>query len=156
MPAAAGPRAGRLRAVIADPGGTLRDPGPTRKPLGHPDLLIRPFIPQLHLLQRAEAVICHSGHNTVVESLWHGVPLVVAPIRDDQLVIASQVTAAGAGVRVRFGRAGRERIGAALDAVLAEPSYRMAARRIGASFRAGGGAAAAATHLERLASTGHP
>lgn len=40
------------------------------------------------------------------EALWHAVPLVVAPIRDDQPVVAGQVTDAGAGVRVRFGRGG--------------------------------------------------
>jgi UDP:flavonoid glycosyltransferase YjiC (YdhE family) len=52
---------------------------------------------------------------------------------------------------VRFGRGDRRRIGAALDTVLDEPAYRAAARRIGDSFRAAGGAAAAAAHLEKFA-----
>lgn len=138
-------RAGRVRAVVADPGGTLAGERSDAA------VLVRPAVPQLALLERAAAVVCHAGHNTVVEALWHGVPLVVAPIRDDQPIVAGQVTGAGAGVRVRFGRAGRAAIGAALDAVLGEERYRAAAGGIAASFRAAGGAAAAAGCLEELA-----
>ncbi|MFF1379712.1 nucleotide disphospho-sugar-binding domain-containing protein [Streptomyces sp. NPDC058308] len=134
-----------LRAVVADPGGLLG------RPCGDDDVLIRPAVPQLALLARADAVVCHAGHNTVTEALWHGVPLVVAPIRDDQPVVAAQVTAAGAGVRVRFGRADAQAVGAALDTVLGRPHHAAAARRIGRSFRAAGGAPAAAAHLEELA-----
>jgi UDP:flavonoid glycosyltransferase YjiC (YdhE family) len=133
-----------LRAVVVDPGGVL---GP---PVQDDRVLIRPHVPQLPLLARADAVVCHAGHNTVTEALWHGVPLVVAPIRDDQPVVAGQVTAAGAGLRVPFARAGHAAIGAALGAVLTEPGYAEAARRIAASFRAAGGAAAAADRVEAV------
>jgi UDP:flavonoid glycosyltransferase YjiC (YdhE family) len=144
-------RAGRLQAVIVDPGGVLGEPAPDA------DILVLPSVPQLDLLARTDAVVCHGGHNTVCESLWHGVPLVVAPIRDDQPVVAGQVTAAGAGVRVRFGRTSAARLGEAVDAVLDSPAHRAAAERIGASFRAAGGAASAATHLELLLhSSPHP
>ncbi|MDH6707987.1 UDP:flavonoid glycosyltransferase YjiC (YdhE family) [Kitasatospora sp. MAA19] len=141
-------RAERLQAVIVDPGGALGSPAPD------PDVLVLPSVPQVRLLARTAAVVCHAGHNTVCEALWHGVPLVVAPIRDDQPVVAGQVAAAGAGVRVRFGRADAARLGQALDAVLDDPAHRVAARRIGASFRSAGGAAAAATHLEQLLPAG--
>lgn len=137
-------RSERLQAVIVDPAGA---PG---VPAGDPDVLVLPSVPQLRLLARTAAVVCHAGHNTVCEALWHGVPLVVAPIRDDQPVVAGQVAAAGAGLRVRFGRADAARLGRAVDAVLDDPEHRSAARRIGASFRAAGGAAAAADNLERL------
>jgi UDP:flavonoid glycosyltransferase YjiC (YdhE family) len=66
-------------------------------------------------------------------------------------VVAGQVVDAGAGIRVRFGRATAPKLGEALDAVLHEPGYRAAAARVGASFRAAGGAPAAAAHLEQLA-----
>ncbi|MGY0064499.1 glycosyltransferase [Streptomyces sp. LZ34] len=145
---AARARAGRLQTVLVDPTGALdTTPG---APLDDDVLVVR-GIPQLPLLARVAAVVCHAGHNTVCEALWHGVPLVVAPIRDDQPVVAGQVVAAGAGVRVRFGRVTAAGLGEALDAVLYEPGHRAAAERVGASFRAAGGAAAAAGHLERLA-----
>jgi UDP:flavonoid glycosyltransferase YjiC (YdhE family) len=137
-------RSHRLQAVIADPGRALAAPTPDA------DVLVLPSVPQLRLLEHLDAAVCHAGHNTVCESLWHGVPLVVAPIRDDQPVVAGQVAASGAGVRVRFGRTDATRLGQALDEVLDNPAHRTAARRIGDSFRAAGGAAAAATHLEQL------
>ncbi|MFD5540235.1 glycosyltransferase [Streptomyces sp. NPDC127079] len=138
-------RADRVQGLIADPGGTL-PPAPDDK-----DLLILPVLPQLPLLERVDAVVCHAGHNTVCEALWHGVPLVVAPIRDDHPVIAGQVVDAGAGIRVRFGRVTAPKLGAALDTVLHEPAHRTAAARIRTAFRAAGGAPVAATHLEELA-----
>ncbi|MER5542571.1 glycosyltransferase [Streptomyces sp. CG4] len=138
-------RADRVQGVIADPGGLLAVPP------GDKDVLVLPSVPQLPLLERADAVICHAGHNTVCEALWHGVPLVVAPIRDDQPVVAGQVVDAGAGVRVRFGRARAAQLGAALDTVLTDPAHRAAAARIRSAFRAAGGARAAAAHLEHLA-----
>ncbi|MEV4744252.1 glycosyltransferase [Streptomyces sp. NPDC049555] len=140
-------RAPHVQAVVADPGGALDGPSDDT-------VLALRRVPQPALLGRASAVVCHAGHNTVAESLLHGVPLVVAPIRDDQPVIAHQLTTAGAGIRIRFGRADRHAIGAALDAVLTTPRYRAAAHRVGESFRAAGGAAAAATHLEELAPAG--
>ncbi|WP_314219794.1 glycosyltransferase [Streptomyces zaehneri] len=142
-------RADRVQGVIVDPGGTLEPRGDDK------DVLILPSIPQLALLERLErgvgAVVCHAGHNSVCEALWHGVPLVVAPIRDDQPVVAGQVTDAGAGVRVRFGRVTARQLGAAVDSVLDEPGYRAAAGRIRTAFRAAGGSSAAAAHLEDLA-----
>ncbi|MEU3420258.1 glycosyltransferase [Streptomyces murinus] len=138
-------RADRVQAVLVDPGGVL----PAED--GGKDLLVLPSVPQLALLERVDAVICHAGHNTVCEALWHGVPLVTAPIRDDQPVIAAQVVDAGAGLRVKFGRVTADRLGTALDTVLHDPAHRAAAARVRTAFRAAGGAPAAAAHLERLA-----
>ncbi|WP_329270920.1 glycosyltransferase [Streptomyces sp. NBC_01451] len=146
--AAARERADRMQTVIVDPAGVL---GGTPGDQDDKSVLVAASVPQLPLLERVDAVVCHGGHNTVCEALWHGVPLVVAPIRDDQPVVAGQVVAAGAGIRVRFGRVTAPKLGAAIDAVLHEPGHRAAANRIRTAFRAAGGASAAATHLEQLA-----
>lgn len=115
------------------------------------DVIVRERVPQLALLPHVDAVVSHAGHNTVVEALAHGLPLVVAPIRDDQPVIAGQVVAAGCGVRVRHGRLDGATLRAALRRVLDEPAFRAAAARVRASFHAAGGADAAGQLLEALA-----
>ncbi|GLW19442.1 glycosyl transferase [Streptomyces sp. NBRC 13847] len=115
-----------------------------------PHLVHQEYVPQLQLLPHLDAVLCHGGHNTVCEALAYGLPLVVAPVRDDQPIVARQVAEAGAGVRVRFGRARADELHRALAAVLDDPSHRRAARRIQASFAAAGGAPAAADRLEKL------
>lgn len=131
-----------LQAVVADPGRSVES--------APPHVLVRREVPQPELLAHASAVVCHAGHNTVCEALACGVPLVVAPIRDDQPVIAGQVVTSGAGIRLRFRHATADRIGEAVDTVLAVPGYRAAAHRIRASFRRAGGSRAAADHLEKL------
>ena len=134
-----------LQAVLADPRGLIRRPPANIRTL--------PYAPQLEIMAMADAVICHGGHNTVCEALAFGVPLIVAPIRDDQPIIADQVVRAGAGVRVRFDRVGPSQIGEALDLVLTDPQFRMCAARIRDSFEAAGGADAAAERLATLVNT---
>lgn len=134
-----------LQAVVADPDHVLSD-------VEDDDDLVRlPWLPVPALLPHVSAVICHAGHNTVCEALAQAVPLVLAPIRDDQPIIAQQVANAGAGVRLRFTHARAEHIGKALDQILTDPAYATAAVRIRDSFTAAGGAPAAATALENLA-----
>ena len=114
------------------------------------NVLVRGYVPQLALLPRVDAVVCHGGHNTVCEALASGLPLVVAPIKDDQPIVADQVVAAGAGLRVKFGRVQAAELRGAVERVLTEPGFRAAAGRVRDSFAAAGGAAAAATVLEKL------
>ncbi|MEA2504194.1 MAG: hypothetical protein QOG36_1237 [Actinomycetota bacterium] len=116
-----------------------------------PHILVRPSVPQLELLARCSAVVTHGGVNTVNECLALGVPMVLAPIRDDQPIVAGRVAAVGAGIQVRFGRVQSAEMAVALRSVLGDPIYRAAARRIGDSFALAGGASAAADHLEKLA-----
>ncbi|MFF3144168.1 glycosyltransferase, partial [Streptomyces sp. NPDC057927] len=61
------------------------------------------------------------------------------------------VVDAGAGVRLRFGRADAARIRAAVETVL-DPAggHRKAAEAVGESFRAAGGSASAAARLAAL------
>jgi MGT family glycosyltransferase len=113
-------------------------------------ILVRPSVPQLALLARCSAVVTHGGVNTVNECLVEGVPMVLAPIRDDQPIVAGRVAAVGAGIQVRFGRVQPAEMAVALRSVLNDPAYRAAARRIGASFALAGGAPTAADLLEKL------
>jgi MGT family glycosyltransferase len=120
-----------------------------------PGVVVAAPVPQLALLPHMDAVVCHGGHNTVVEALAEGLPLVVAPIRDDQPTIAAQVVQAGAGVRVTFQRAGVAELREAIAAALHDPSLRAGARRVQRSFANAGGPATAADHVERLPSAAH-
>jgi UDP:flavonoid glycosyltransferase YjiC (YdhE family) len=116
------------------------------------NVLVRERVPQLALLRHVDAVVCHGGHNTVCESLAHGVPLVLASIRDDQPFVAERVAQLGAGIRVRFRRATATELRAALDGVLGDPAYGQAAARVGGALRRAGGPRLAADRLESLLS----
>ena len=115
------------------------------------NVVVRPRVPQLALLERVDAVVSHGGHNTVCESLAAGLPMVLAPIRDDQPIIADQVVRAGAGVRIKFGRVRPDGLRAAVETVLTDPALRAGAERVAASFAAAGGTPEAASLVEDLA-----
>ncbi|HEX4091195.1 MAG TPA: nucleotide disphospho-sugar-binding domain-containing protein [Trebonia sp.] len=141
--AAVAPLGATLQAIIIGPPELVPDrPG---------NVLVVPSVPMLALLPRLDAVISHGGMNTVSETLAHGLPLVIAPIRHDQPVVAAQVARAGAAIRVPFSRVRPAQLREALVTILDDPSYRQAAERIRDSFAAAGGALAAADRLERLA-----
>lgn len=132
-----------VQAVVEAAPGSVPEPPP--------NVLVRERVPRGKLLERLSAVVCHGGHATVCASLAHGLPLVVAPVRGDQPVIASRVEAAGAGVTVGFEDARPEDLRAALAAVLADGGpHRAAAEAARETFAAAGGAAAAADRLEKL------
>jgi UDP:flavonoid glycosyltransferase YjiC (YdhE family) len=115
---------------------------------GH--VVVRRFVPQLSVLAEVDAVVSHAGHNTVCEALAYGRPLVVAPIRDDQPIVAEQVVRAGAGRRVRFGRVRAPELREVLDSVLFDDRFRSAAAAVQRSFSAAGGAEVAADRLLEL------
>lgn len=119
------------------------------------DSLVLPQVPVLELLARGalDAVVSHGGMNTVCETLAHGLPLVLAPIRHDQPITAAQVVAAGAGVSVDFAAATASELREAVTAVLDEPCYREAAGRVRQRFLAEGGARTAVDRIERLTAT---
>jgi UDP:flavonoid glycosyltransferase YjiC (YdhE family) len=125
------------------------DPDAMPDPPSH--VLVAPKVPVLDLMPRLDAVICQAGQSTVNEALVHGVPMVVAPIRLAELVVAAQVTRAGAGVAASFLESTPAQLAAAVTAVLDEPRYRAHARRIGDEFSAAGGTDAAVAHLVALA-----
>jgi MGT family glycosyltransferase len=148
MAAALEPLGDRLQVIVVAPDGTLADPP------AH--ILVRPRVPVLDLLPRTDVVVCHGGLNTVGEALTHGVPLVVAPIKGDQMFNATAVVMAGAGLRVSFDHIRPAALREGLLDLLDDPRYRDAARRAGDTLLAAGGAETAADHLERLATAPRP
>jgi MGT family glycosyltransferase len=136
------PLRGEVQAVFVAPEAALGDVDD--------HILVVARAPVLALLPHLHAVVSHGGLNTVCETLAHGVPLVVAPIKGDQPINAEQVVAAGAGRRVSFVRSRPAALRAALRAVLDDPTYAAAARRLAADLARAGGAEAAALRLEEL------
>ena len=142
---AVGELADRVQGIVIAPPEALPEDLPS-------NVLAVSWAPILELLERGalDTVVCHGGMNTVCEALAHRVPVVPAPIRHDQPVIANQLAAAGAGLRVSFGRADAATLRRAIETVLDEPSYRDAAARISERFAEDGGARTAADRLEAL------
>lgn len=114
------------------------------------NFIIQRNVPQLELLPYLQAVVCHGGHNTVCETLSHGLPMVVIPIAYDQSHVAGRVVRTGAGIRHNFNRFKAAHLKASVWEILQQDNYRQAAGLIRSSFEETGGVKAAAVHLEVL------
>jgi MGT family glycosyltransferase len=114
-----------------------------------PNVLIYDWLPHEAILPHVAAVVTHAGHSTVMAALAHGVPLVCMPMGRDQDTNAERVGALGAGVTLPTSAAPAE-ISAAINNVLAKPSYRNAAGRLAAQIRELGRGERAVGELEGL------
>ncbi len=113
---------------------------------------VRSTVPQLEILQQADAFITHGGMNSVHEGFYYGVPLVVVPHQFEQLLNGKRVVETGAGVligdKAPYGRVTPDELRSALDSVLTDAKYRENAVRIGETLKAAGGYSRAADEIE--------
>jgi UDP:flavonoid glycosyltransferase YjiC (YdhE family) len=123
-----------------------------------PDVLRAPTNVEVHrhlphdeIMPSASLLVGHGGHSTTMRALAHGIPLLILPMHEvlDQPMIGRTVAAAGAGL-VLPKTASAEEIRSTIRALLQDPSYRLAAKAVGARLCSRNGAIAASDELERL------
>jgi MGT family glycosyltransferase len=110
------------------------------------------YTPQLELLARADAFVTHGGANSVMEGMYHGVPLLVVPLTSDQPLQADLVARAGAGIAVERTDLTTDSALSALGRLLdRDGEIRRTVARIQRSYRAADGARTAAAIVEETA-----
>jgi MGT family glycosyltransferase len=130
---------------------TLADAYDTVEIAPAPNIRVERFVPHGPVLERAAAVVTHSGMGIVQKALGAGVPIVAVPFGRDQPEVARRVVEAGAGVRLPARKLTPERLRAAVRQAM---TMRPAAEAAGARLRAAGGASRFADTVEEL--TGEP
>jgi UDP:flavonoid glycosyltransferase YjiC (YdhE family) len=73
------------------------------------------------VLERAELLVSHAGHGSVMKALTHGTPMVLVPWGRDQPGVAARASALGVAAIVERDVASGETIAAAIDSMLADP-----------------------------------
>ena len=119
-----------------------------------PNVRVERFVPQDSVLASCALMVSHGGSGSVLGALAHGVPMVVIPMGADQPHNAARVRALGLGLTLDPLTATPGAIGAAARAVLADPAYAAAARRVGGELVGLGGPDEAVTLLEALGDGG--
>jgi len=116
------------------------------------NFIVRPYVPQLAILQQVDAFITHGGLNSVHEGLYYGVPQIVVPHQLEQLLNGKRAAQTGAGIllghRYPYGRVTPAELRAALDRLLSLPQYREKAVQIGETLRNAGGYRRAVEEIE--------
>jgi MGT family glycosyltransferase len=131
--------------------GRQRDPASLGLGAMPANMRVESYIPQSALLPNTSVMVTLGGSGGVLAALSAGVPLVIVPTEWDRPENAQRVMEAGAGLRLAADRCTPERLRAAIDRVLNEPSFRENARRLASAFARYGGPARAAELLEELA-----
>ncbi len=102
------------------------------EPLGRipANIFAYPFVPQLEVLDHADAFLTHCGMNSVNEAMSRGVPMVAMPFVNDQVSNAKRIVELGIGRRVRsFPSRGKE-LYEAVKAVCGDSQMRNRSREI--------------------------
>ena len=86
------------------------------------------------LLPHTDVLVTNGGFGGVQLALAHGVPVVVAGTTEDKPMVATHVAYHGVGIDLGTQTPTRDQVAGAVRSVLGDPSYREAARRIGAAF----------------------
>jgi UDP:flavonoid glycosyltransferase YjiC (YdhE family) len=108
------------------------------------------FLPHAPLLSRAACVVCHGGPGITQKALANGVPVVAIPFALDRFEVARRVEVAKAGVMLVGSRLTAKTLRSAIELAMRRKA---GAQLIAHAFAQAGGAAAAATALEELATT---
>lgn len=133
--------------------GKQRDPDTVRLGVSAPNIRVESYVPQSDLLGRMAVMVTLGGSGGVLAALRAGIPLVIVPTEWDRPENAQRVVEAGAGLRIAPHQCTPDRLRAAVERVLREPSFRENARRLAGAFAQYGGPDRAAELLEDLRTT---
>ncbi len=96
------------------------------------NISVYPHTDQIAVLEKADVFISHSGMNSVSESLYFSVPLVMYPQTAEQKGVAERVLELGAGVKLD--KADEKSLLNAVNQILSDSTYKENAEKIAQSF----------------------
>ncbi|GAA2439075.1 glycosyltransferase [Actinomadura vinacea] len=108
------------------------------------------WVPQLAVLERADAFVTHAGSGGVNEGLYCGVPMIAVPQAVDQFMNADMLAEIGVGRRIDAGDATAEALRTALLDLTSDDEVAAGLAGIRAELRTEGGTARAADLVEEL------
>ncbi len=115
------------------------------------NFLIQTHVPQLEILPRCSLFITHGGLNSVMEALYHGVPMLLFPSKGgDQPWIALRVQQLGAGKILHSSRLTPLHLRTSAEALLSQSKFAQASAHAGAALRTMNGAIVACDAIERF------
>ncbi|MFC4147300.1 macrolide family glycosyltransferase [Micromonospora mangrovi] len=102
------------------------------------------------VLRHAAGFVTHAGMGSVMESLFHGVPMVLVPYHVDQRVIAGRTAELDLGRVMRREETSPQKLRTAVEEITGDPRIRAAVARMRDHVHSAGGAARAADAVESL------
>ena len=105
-------------------------------------------VDQIAVLQQADVFVSHCGMNSVSESLYFGVPLVMLPQTAEQGGVAERVYQLGAGMKLK--KSDAPSILSTINKIFADNTYKQNANELANGFKRCSGAKGAADKIMRV------
>jgi MGT family glycosyltransferase len=110
---------------------------------------VHSWVPQLAILEQADAFVTHAGMGGSVEGLWTGTPMIAAPQAVDQFANADALVAAGVARRVDSDTVTAEELRAALLELTGSAEVAVRSAEIRRELREQGGTERAVELIEK-------
>ena len=114
------------------------------------------YLPYDELLPRTSVFVTNGGYGGVQHALRYGVPIVATGGKEDKPEVGARIAWSGVGRRIRSERPTPRALRRDILAVLNQPRYRQAARRVATDMAAGPGFAGLADIVDRLVGSPSP
>jgi MGT family glycosyltransferase len=103
------------------------------------NFLLSPYVPQLDILPRTQVFVTHGGMNSVMESMYYGVPMVVIPQQPEQQMNGQRIVDLGLGALLDTNTVNDANLRAAVEQIAQNVEYRERAQALRQVTRDDGG-----------------
>jgi MGT family glycosyltransferase len=103
------------------------------------NFLLAGYVPQLDLLPHTSLFVTHGGANSLMESIYFGVPMVLIPQQPEQHTNAEQATKLGIGILLEKEDVSAQSLREAVERVAHDASYHEKVQKMRQSIRTEGG-----------------
>ena len=109
------------------------------------NILVYSYVDQIAVLKKADIFVSHCGMNSVSESLYFEVPLVMLPQTSEQKGVAERVSQLNAGIKLD--KLDGALVLSAINKILSDGTYKENAKKIAIGFKNSSGAKGAADKI---------
>lgn len=115
-----------------------------------PNFIVKNYVPQLKVLERTDVYISHAGMNSISESMFYNVPMLLLPKTIEQQINARRMDELGAGIDMKSTDANPEQLRNLTEKLLNTPTFKEQTKKISQSFKETGGVQPAVAAVEKL------
>lgn len=101
-----------------------------------PNAWVERYVSQALVLPHTSVVVAHAGSGAVLATFAHGLPMLLMPTGADQFENADRCVELGAGLVLMPGEVTAEAVSAAVESLIAEPSFRERAEEVASEIAA--------------------
>ena len=104
-----------------------------------PNIIVANHVPQLDVLKKTDLFITHGGANSINESIYFGVPMILFPQMLEQRLNAKRIEKLGLGHYFRSTKLSKEQLLATIEEILSNKEYYQKAEKFSETLKKAGG-----------------